>query len=79
VDLLDEVGYFSWSFYQNFFVETPQGNFVWSSPDYCGDNTLRKFDGTHNDWVKTEGIYCSRDKGQHVIRDYCGKDVKVIT
>jgi hypothetical protein len=31
--ILDTVASFTWDFGQNFFLETSEGNFVWSDPD----------------------------------------------
>jgi hypothetical protein len=76
--LLDIVGHFTWSYGERFFIETSEGNFVWSDPDYDGDNTLRRFHGGYSDWCKDVGIPYGRDKGRHVLRMYCGDDVKVI-
>lgn len=73
--LLDSVGHFSWDFGQKFFVETPHGNFVWSDPDYKGDNSFTKFDGLYKDWIKQIGISYGRDKGKHIIRSYCGDQI----
>lgn len=75
---LDMVGDFVWSFGQNFFVETEVGNFIWSDPDYNGDNTLKKFDGDYKKWCRFEHIPYGRSKGKHVIRRYCGDEVKII-
>jgi len=75
--LLNSVGHFSWDFGQKFFVETPHGNFVWSDPDYKGDNTFTKFDGSYKDWIKQIGISYGRDKGNHIIRSYCGDQIVV--
>lgn len=73
--ILDLVGSFSWSFGETFFVETSEGNWVWSDPEYQGDNTLTRWKGTHKQWCKSIGIPFSRDKGKHLIRDYCGENV----
>ena len=75
---LDDIAEFCWGFGCEFFLETSRGNFVWSDPDYNGDNTIRRFDGTYKDWCKKSGIPFARDKGRHVIRDYCGADVAFI-
>ena len=73
---LDTVGQFGFSFYHKFFIETAIGNFVWSDPDYPGgDNTIIPFDGNLKDFCKQEGIPYVRDKGTHIIGEYCGKNV----
>jgi hypothetical protein len=76
--LLDIVGHFTWGFDCEFFIETSEGNFVWSDPSYDGDNTLKRFHGNYKDWCKQSNIPAGRDKGQHVLRTYCGDDVLVI-
>ena len=65
---------FSWNFGQEFFLKTDRGNYIWSDPDYNGDNTIRKYDGSHEDWCKETGYY-ARSKGRHFIGDYCGSNV----
>ena len=72
---LDTVGEFTWGFGNEFFIETPEGNFVWSDPDYSGDNTIRFFNGTYQDWCKHQNLPYGRDKGKHTIRGYCGENV----
>ena len=60
----------------NFLLQTRIGNFVWSSPDYPdGDNKIRKFNGTYQQWCRQEGISYGKDKGTHIIGTYCGQDV----
>jgi len=75
---LDDSGEFSWNFNKLFFIETNKGNFVWSDPDYNGDNTIKPFDGTLKDFLKQQNIPCVRDKGFHTIRHYCGDNVKIM-
>ena len=74
-DILNTVGDFTWSFHNTFFVETDLGNFVWSDPDYDGDNSFTYVDYEYKEWLKKEGIPYGRSKGKHVIRDYCGEDI----
>ncbi len=75
--LLDEIGKFTWDFGQRFFVETRFGNFVWSDPDYNGDNTFKKYQGDYKQWIKTTGSPFGRSKGSHLIRNYCGDQIIV--
>lgn len=63
------VGEFTWDFGQEFFIETKQGNFVWSDPDYNGSGELRPYSGSYDKWIK-RGM--GRSKGLHRIGDYCG-------
>jgi hypothetical protein len=70
---------FTWNYGNKFFLETSKGNYVWSDPDYLGgDNTITPFNGNYDTWIKSENIPMGRDKGNHIIEDYCGKDVKII-
>lgn len=77
-NVLYEVGEFSWDFGSNFFIETHLGNYIWSDPDYNGDNTLRPYPGSLESFLKDRDIPYVRDKGKHIVRDYCGPDVKVV-
>jgi hypothetical protein len=74
---IDDVAEFTWGFGQKFFLETSKGNYIWSSPDYDGDNTITKFNGGYKDWLKKEKIPYGRDKGTHFISDYCGMYVEI--
>lgn len=71
---LDTVGSFTWDFGCNFHIETSVGCFVWSDPSYNGDNTIKPAPA-YNEWI---GKSFGRYKGQHLIRDFCGKDVKIM-
>ena len=68
--ILDLIGDFTWGWSDQFFIETDQGNFIWSDPQYGGDNSLKSFDGYIEDWYKIHGIDYGRSKGQHRIGDY---------
>jgi hypothetical protein len=73
--LLNEMAEFTWDFGQKFFVETKHGNFVWSDPDYNGDNTMMEYSGTAQDFFSP--MY-GRSKGKHLISRYCGDQFTVI-
>jgi hypothetical protein len=66
------VGEFTWDFSQQFFIETAEGNFVWSDPDYQGDGSIRKYAGSFQDWIKADQGGFGRSKGTHIIGSYCG-------
>ena len=57
-------------------------HYVWSDPGYPGgDNTIRPFKGTVTDWYRIVGVPVSiggRYKGQHILKNYCGPDVKYV-
>jgi len=72
---LDSIADFTWGFGSTFFLETEHGNYVWSDPEYNGDNTIVKFNGSCKDWCESEGIDYGRGKGKHYIENYCGKNV----
>jgi hypothetical protein len=76
--LLNSVGEFTWDFGCQFFVETQLGNYVWSDPDYNGDNTLKRFNGNYPQWCKQRGIPYGRDKGRHVVKNYCSDNVIIV-
>lgn len=78
-DIKNTRGHFTWSFIgPKYFVETPYGNFIWSDPQYPdGDNMLVRYKKPFTDWIRELKIPYGRDKGSHVIREYCGDDVKV--
>lgn len=72
---LDSICEFTWNFGNKFLLkELKTGNyFVWSDPDYSGDNTIEPFSGNPRNFTH-EG-FCGRDKGVHTIRNYCGENV----
>lgn len=65
-------GNFTWDFGSEFFIETSEGNFVWSDPDYNGDNIIREVKLSYNDWIHEAHIPFGRSKGNHIIGQYCG-------
>ncbi len=71
------LGNFIWMWDHRFFVETPEGNFIWSCPDYNGDNSLTPYEKEYADFCEEVGIDFGRDKGTHLIESYCGPDVWV--
>lgn len=78
-EILELVGDFTWLWDHQFFIETPNGNFVWSDPGYPhGDNTIRKSDKTYNQYLAYCGISHGRSKGLHKIKDYCGTEIILV-
>ena len=66
------LGVFIWSFGHEFFIEAEEGNFIWSDAEYEGGNDcLYSFKGNYGDWLKELNIPFGRDKGTHIIGDYC--------
>ena len=74
-DLLKQYADFTWNFGMLFFVETSIGNFIWSDPDYGGDNSFRKTNQTINEFF---GSSFGRCKGKHKIENYCGSFISII-
>lgn len=77
---LDTIAYFTWLLNDEFFLETIEGNYVWSSPEYPGgNNTIRHYNGSLGDYMINESC-CEfgSHKGEHRIRDYCGDSVKFV-
>jgi hypothetical protein len=74
-ELLNILGHFTWGFSSEFFVETGVGNFIWSDPEYNGDNSFTPFEGSYKRWLRTINIPFGRDKGLHVIKKYCGSNI----
>jgi len=71
-EIFNLVGHFTWSLSNaEFFVETPQGNLIWSDHSYDGDNTLRQVDYNYHTWCRKLQIPFGRDKGKHLLKDYC--------
>lgn len=76
---LDTIAEFTWFWNHHFFLETKEGNFIWSDPDYPGgNNTIRSYNGTLQDYCKESNIPYGRSKGKHSIRGYCGEGVRFI-
>jgi len=73
--LLSLVGDFTWFWGETFFIETSEGNFIWSDPDYDGDNTIKPINMSYEQYCKNSKVPYGRDKGTHVIENYCGKNV----
>lgn len=76
---LDTKASISWAWTCEYFLETNRGNYIWKCPDYVGgDDTISKFDGSLDDFIKSRNIPYVRDKGIHSIGEYCGQNVKFV-
>jgi hypothetical protein len=76
---LDDVVDFTWMFGNTFFLEAgKKGNYLWLDPDYGGDNIIVKTEMTYKEYCEKIGPEFGRDKGSHIIRDYCGDEVKIL-
>jgi hypothetical protein len=61
-------------------LESDKGQFwVWSDPEYGGDNTIRPYKGDYQSFCKDINIEYGRCKGQNTVRKYCGESVKLLT
>jgi hypothetical protein len=69
---------FIWLFDDEFFVETPVGDFIWSDEGYNGTGTMRPTDLSYGDYCKKKGISFGRAKGKHLVGEYCGNEVKIV-
>lgn len=77
--LMGTIGTFTWMWGMEFFIETNIGNFIWKDPEYQGDNTIRRYTGSYKDYLKESHIDFGRDKGKHMISDYCGDQFTLVT
>jgi len=77
-ELIRTRGEFTWCWSQDFFIETPLGNFHWKDPDYQGDNTIRPFYGTLADFCKMLHVDFGRAKGKHLIGSYVGENFTLV-
>lgn len=76
---LDDRVRFTWGWSELFLLQSDEGaSWVWSDPDYGGDNTIQPFDGDYDDFCAQLNIPYGRCKGQNTIRGYCGEDVKIL-
>ena len=76
---LDTVADFTYCWGCTFFLETPEGSFIWSDPDYPeGNNTIIPFNGALKDFLINIIIQHGRRKGQYTIGAYCGEEVKLL-
>jgi hypothetical protein len=75
---LETIADFTWNYHSEFLLETNNGNYIWSDPDYNGNNTIKKYNGTYKEWCEVNNIPFGREKGVHKISEYCGTDVKFI-
>ena len=71
-EFLDQVGEFTWLFSDEFFIETPVCNAVWSAPNYNGDNTITYTSKSYTEYH--DGVD-GRYKGEHILREYIGEEV----
>ena len=80
-DILNSVAEFTWFFNDLFYVEVYHhcGNFIWSDPDYGGDNSFRHTNLTYEQYLnKHAGFgFWGRDKGRHTVQSYCGSHIVV--
>ena len=61
------IGKFTWNYSCFYFIETAEGNFTYSCPDYNGTGEVKPFNGSSKDFF---GNLWGRHKGVHVIEDF---------
>jgi hypothetical protein len=70
------VAEFVWGFGRELYLKTNNGSFIWSDPRLGGDNTIRPTKLSYQDWINPDCIgACGKNKGVHIIGDYCGNNV----
>ncbi len=74
---LNDIAEFTWLYGSQWFLETNKGNFVWSDPEYGGNNTIVPYADTYEKFIDSGNIPFGRAKGEHVVGDYCGFEVKI--
>lgn len=60
-------------------IETIEGCFVWSSSGHGGNNSITPYDGSYADLCEEYKVETGEDAGSHLIGDFCGQDVRLIT
>lgn len=60
------------------FLKTKFGNYIWSDPEYGGNNSIKKFKGSLQDAFATGLAKFSEHKGEYNINYYCGSDVDIL-
>jgi len=78
---LDTQAEFTWNFDKEFLLrvvnpDNSDAYFVWSSPEYGGNNTIYPFLGNPLNFTR-KGVR-GREKGIYTIGRYCGNQVKFI-
>lgn len=73
--VLNTIGEFTWFWNDKFFVETEFGNFIWSDPDYNGNNTFTFTKMNIKRFCKNQKVPFGRSKGKHIIKVYCGENI----
>lgn len=73
--LLDTQAYFTWKVgKEDFYVVADGKRYIWSSPAFGGNNLFQETNMSYKQWI---GHDFGRENGTHVIRDYCGPDIKI--
>lgn len=63
---LETIAEFTWLWTNEFFLETSDGNYIWSDPSYGGDNTIRPYFDTFQEYLKECHISYGRTDIPHV-------------
>lgn len=67
----DDLAIFHWGFGPEWVLETKKGIWIWSDPEYDGDNTIKYWPGTYCEFLKHRSIGYCRSKGRHIVSKIC--------
>lgn len=77
-DFLEMSGKFLWAWNKNWLIKTPVGNFHWSDSEYPeGDNSIRIYFGTEDDFLEEFGVPYFRSKGETFIKNRVPENVQL--
>ena len=76
--LESRAGYFTHITGCKWFLTTDIGNFVWSDPQYNGDNTMTLFNGSYEDYCTQNDLNQNRSKGVHLVNRFCGEEFTLV-
>jgi hypothetical protein len=71
---LDDAADFTWDWHDRYLLDTNFGYYVWYAA--ADDNTIRPYYGNPLDFC--ERGYAGKWKGNYIIRDFCGPDVRMV-
>lgn len=77
-DFREMSGEFLWAWNKNWLIKTHIGNFHWSDSEYPGgDNSVRKYFGTEEEFLENCGVPYFRSKGETVIKNRVPENVRL--
>lgn len=75
---VESIAHFSWAYGKDFLLKVNNRYFIWSSPKYGGDNTIKPYFGNLLKWCKDNQVKLVKDIGIHRIFDFCGNNVTFV-